>query len=96
MNEIHPGIGFTRWLRLQRDRQDPVGQLGRFVADDPCWVASKYRSVAIYHLREQHGEGEEMVGVVMQAWREFREFKKARAEADQLECRSARHQPPRT
>jgi hypothetical protein len=58
----HPGVGFTRWLRRQCDRQDPVGQLGRFAVEDPCWVASKYRSVVIYHLRE--------------AWREFREFKK--------------------
>ncbi len=51
----HRGIGFTRWLKRQTDRQDAVGELGRFVVSDRgCWRASKYRSVGICHLREQH------------------------------------------
>lgn len=62
----HPGVGFTRWLRRQCDRQDPVGQLGRFAAQDPCWVASKYRSVVIYHLREEHAGSEEMILAVFE------------------------------
>lgn len=78
MNASTGRIGFTRWLKRQTDRQDAVGELGRFVVSDRgSWKASKYRSVAIHHLRERHGAGEEMVQAVFEAWRELREFKRS-------------------
>lgn len=42
--------GFTAWLREQRDREDPVGDLARDAAVDPNWPGDVSLSDLIDHV----------------------------------------------
>ena len=56
---MRPDLSFSRWLRSQRRRDDPVGDLARdTIADD--WRGLSPASLRL-HLRERHPDASDAV-----------------------------------
>lgn len=60
-------VGFRGWLRQQRDREDPVGDFARDLAEDSC--AKNLRSFESIknHVRESHQPSYEAMAAVRRA-----------------------------
>lgn len=57
--------GFKRWLRTQKHREDPVGDLARDAARDRCWPRG---SASLRHL-EKHLEKHDAIPEAIEALR---------------------------
>jgi len=66
-------VSFTRWLKRQHKRDDPIGDLSKDARHDPDWPqARKLKSFLIY-LTER-GACRNAKLALQKAWAEYEEF----------------------
>jgi hypothetical protein len=63
---------FSEWLRAQRRRDDPVGDLARDAMADDGWLGGRDLSALHGHL-SRYGACEGAHDALDRAWREWRE-----------------------
>lgn len=69
-------ITFWSWLKKQIKRDDPVGDLVRDLSRDPCLAKNSANfGKILYHLREEHGVGTEVIAALRQAQAEYEQVK---------------------
>ena len=69
----HPfSHGFRHWLRLQRHRTDPIGDLARDFERDRCMPAPEWEDLTVYeaHMRE-HDALDSAIIALWTAWVEW-------------------------
>jgi len=71
------GLSFSRWLRCQQTRNDPVGDLAADVCYDPTWPRGRKLETFLKHL-EQKDACFGATDALQRAWREFEGSKKPR------------------
>lgn len=69
--------GFTTWLRNQRNRDDPVGDLAWDAAGDSKWPTRARTRVAFHTHLENSGAENAAQDALNQAWQEFTESRSA-------------------
>lgn len=65
--------GFNRWLRRQRKRDDPVGDLARDSAKDPRWPRHANLKRSFVRYLSSRGVAEKVLASFESAWQEFQE-----------------------
>lgn len=69
--DLVPAVTFRDWLKAQRRRQDPVGDLARdAVADLSCWHGKTWRGLG-RHMRNEHAASEGALAALARARREW-------------------------
>jgi len=63
--------GFTAWLRQQRRRRDPVGDLSRDQQHDRCWSHGRARLETLHAHLEGHGAIDLAHDALDRAWSEW-------------------------
>jgi len=61
---------FFRWLSLQADRPDAVGEIARFAAADSCWPRQGGVDACVAHAR-RHDQPESARVAIRSAWSEW-------------------------
>lgn len=61
---------FFRWLSLQSDRTDAVGEIARFAGSDSCWPRQGGVDACAAHVR-RHDQPDSARVAVRAAWSEF-------------------------
>lgn len=62
---------FRQWLKLQVERQDPVGDLARDLLNDECARGLRTISSISSHLIGEHLVSGNVLDALDRAWREF-------------------------
>ena len=70
MTERRPNT-FTNWLSMQRDRQDPIGDLARDVEKDPRWPRSGKTVESYERYLAQRGADPNGIAALFDAWSEY-------------------------
>ena len=62
---------FTNWLRLQIDRQDPIGDLARGAAEDRMWPRSGKTVEGYERYLALRGTDPTVITALFDAWAEY-------------------------
>jgi hypothetical protein len=62
---------FTGWLKLQGDRDDPIGDLARDVALDPRWPLRAKTVEAYERYLARRGADPDAIAALFDAWAEY-------------------------
>ena len=72
---MKPELTFRQWMKRQEDRDDPVGDIARDMAEDKAMQGVRLTSVKAFvkYLIAEHNPSESCIKAAYRAWREYEE-----------------------